>query len=202
MDDHDPLLSADLTVLLVDVQQGFLDLQCGDDGETCLARYVRLLRFADWLSLPVIATLERPVETKGAFPDALEAALPTNAERFEKSTFDCLGEPAISEALEAKKRRTVAVAGGETDVCVLLTVLSLLRNGYRVHVLEDCLYTSTVDPSAQPAPFRRRSRRSPSSSLRRSIEARGRKRGVSGSRRTRTSSRSRKTSRRISEDGA
>ena len=56
--------------------------------------------------------------------------------------------------MAALGRRTVAVAGSETDVCVLFTVLGLLRNGYRVLLLEDCLFTSEPDPGAALARMR------------------------------------------------
>ena len=37
------------------------------------------------LDLPVLATLERPVEEKGALPEKLQAVLPDGAQVFEKN---------------------------------------------------------------------------------------------------------------------
>ena len=51
-------------------------------------------------------------------------------------------------------RRQLLVAGGETDVCVLQSVLSLLERGYQVFLLEDCLFSS--EPHTAPAVARMR----------------------------------------------
>lgn len=146
-------LHEDLVVLLVDAQHGFLDVMCGDRARL-EARLVRLARLAHWLDLPVAATHESPRAAKGDLPDALQAALGEGTERIRKTTFDAMAEPALPALLGRLGRSTVAVAGAETDVCVLLTVQGLLAAGYRVHLLEDCLFTSTPDPSAALARMR------------------------------------------------
>jgi nicotinamidase-related amidase len=117
-------------------------------------RLEQLLRFAALLDLPTIATRERPVAEKGPLPDRLVAALPDDALSFEKSTFDCMAEPDLRAAIEATGCGTIAVAGGETDVCVLLSSLALRREGYEVHLLEDCVFSSTPDTGAARARMR------------------------------------------------
>ena len=137
----------DAAILLVDAQSSFI-AQMHGPREPLLARLERLLMLAEMLDLPVIATVEHPVEEKGALPDRLETALPPAAQRFVKKTFDCLAEPPIRAAIESLHRRTIAVAGGETDVCILQSVLALVEAGYRVFLLEDCLFTSEANPAA------------------------------------------------------
>ncbi len=138
----DPL-HEELVLLLVDVQTAFLDAMVGDRArlETKLAKLVKLAALMD---LPVVATLERPIESKGEPPDGLA---PT-ARRIEKASFNAMAEPSLPAWLEETGRKAVAVAGAETDVCVLLTVEGLLAAGYRVHLLEDCVFSSTADVSA------------------------------------------------------
>jgi len=131
----------DTAVLLIDAQLAFLANMHGDE-EAVLARLERLLMFAEMLDLPVVATLERPLEEKGGLPERLER-LAGRAQRFEKSSFNAIAHPAVRAALD---RRHVAVAGAETDVCVLQTVLALRDRGYWVTVLEDCCFTSEHDP--------------------------------------------------------
>ena len=46
------------------------------------------------------------------------------------------------------------MAGAETDVCILQSVLGLLREGYEVYLLEDCLFSSESAP--EPAIARMR----------------------------------------------
>ena len=61
-------------------------------------------------------------------------------------------EPDIARAIKELQVEQIAVAGAETDVCVMQSVLGLLQAGYQVFILEDCLFTS----EAQPAPALRR----------------------------------------------
>lgn len=61
-------------------------------------------------------------------------------------------EPDIADVIEQLPVKQIAVAGAETDVCILQSVLGLLQMGYQVFLLEDCLFTS----EPQPAPALRR----------------------------------------------
>jgi nicotinamidase-related amidase len=140
-------LALDALVLLVDVQPAFVDGMCGG-SEPLLVRLERLLRLATLADLPVLASVERPTSAKGALVPRLEAAMPPSAQRFEKSTFDCMGERTIRAALASSGRRTVIVAGAETDVCILQTVLGLLAAGYEVRLLEDCVFSSDANVSS------------------------------------------------------
>ena len=88
-----------------------------------------------------IATFEQPVETKGWLPDRLEPWFPPNAQKLTKQTFDCTSEPEIRDAIAALGVTQFAVAGGETDVCVLQSVLGVLGMGYEVFLLEDALFS-------------------------------------------------------------
>lgn len=134
-------------ILLVDAQSSFVARMHGAQ-EPILARIEALLRFAEMLSLPVVATLERPVAVKGPLHERVAAALPPGSTAFEKSTFDALGEIPIRNSLASWQRPQVAVAGAETDVCVLQTVLSLLAAGYQVTLLTDCVFSSEPAPGA------------------------------------------------------
>ena len=131
-------------ILLVDVQTSFVEAMAGSP-EPVLLRLERLLGLAAMIGLPVIATRERPIAAKGGLHPRV--ASPSHA-ILDKSTFDAMAEPGIAASVTALGREHVVVAGCETDVCVLLTVLGLLRAGHRVTVLTDCLFSSEPDPSA------------------------------------------------------
>lgn len=132
----------DMAVLLIDVQREFVARMAGD-AEAVLSRLERLCLLAAFLDLPLVATLERPVAKKGGLLPRLERVLPASARTVEKSTFDACGEPAVRDALAATGRRRFAVAGAETDVCVLLTTLGLRAAGYDVHLVEDACFSAT-----------------------------------------------------------
>lgn len=138
-----------LGVLLVDAQPAFLDLAfAGRDAarESVLIRLEHLLMLAQWMDLPTVVTFEVPTSDNGELPDRLARVLPPTAQRFEKRCFGSLSEPAIEAAVRRLGVRQFAVAGAETDVCVLQTTLGLLDLGYEVFVLEDCLFTTERSP--------------------------------------------------------
>jgi nicotinamidase-related amidase len=51
--------------------------------------------------------------------------------------------PALQTTLETKSVHTLLISGGETDVCVLATVLGAVDRGYRVVVISDALCSSS-----------------------------------------------------------
>jgi hypothetical protein len=135
--------------------QLLVDVQCINwtgvelPKEPQLVRLENLLRLADWMELPVIATFEHPVDRNGMFPERLEGLFPARGRRFTKRTYNCCLEPTILEAIKALPGKQIAVAGAETDVCIMQTVLGLLKLGYQIFLLEDCLYTT--EPQPRPA---------------------------------------------------
>ena len=113
-----------------------------------LLRIEQLMRLASHTRLPLIATVEEPVSTKGDLLEPLQRLLPEEGQLERKWTYDCCQEPDIESAIMALGRSQIAVAGGETDVCVLQTVLSLLEMQFEVFVIEDCVFSSAADTTA------------------------------------------------------
>jgi nicotinamidase-related amidase len=127
---------------IIDVQDFFLAQLDGPDAranmETNLVNFARLL---DYFRIPIVATLERPDESKGALPDPLKAQL-AEAKLFEKDFFDLTKEKKIRDHLARLKKKQIVVAGCETDVCVLQSCLGLIDHGYEVFVVEDLVFSS------------------------------------------------------------
>ncbi|HEU5433041.1 MAG TPA: isochorismatase family protein [Thermomicrobiales bacterium] len=138
-----------LAVLIIDVQPYFLDGWMAGASEPLLARLEYLLGLATVYDLPCLATFEEPVAEKGWLPARLEPFFPPRGERHRKDTFNCCAEPDIVAALARVDRPRIAVAGAETDVCVLQSVLGLLEAGREVLLLEDALFSS--EPNVGPA---------------------------------------------------
>jgi isochorismate hydrolase len=133
---------------IIDVQDFFLAQLDGPDArakmETNLVNFARLLGY---FRIPIIATLERPVEQKGTLPDPLKAPL-TKAKIFEKDFFDLTKEKSIRDHLARLNKKQIVVAGCETDVCVLQSCLGLLDLGYEVFVVEDLVFSSALNVEA------------------------------------------------------
>jgi isochorismate hydrolase len=139
----------DLAIAVIDVQPFFLDGWMAGEVEPLLARLEFLLALATVYDLPLLATFEQPVETKGWLPQRLVPFFPAHGQRHTKQTFNCCGEPSILDAINGLGRQQIAVTGGETDVCVLQSVLGLLEAGKQVFLLEDALFSS--EPHVGPA---------------------------------------------------
>jgi len=96
----------------------------------------------------MVATLERPVDQKGALPSEIAKHVSGNAKIFEKDFFDLTKEKKIADYIARLKKKQVIVAGCEIDVCVLQSCLGLLGLGYDVYVVEELVFSSSPNVDA------------------------------------------------------
>jgi nicotinamidase-related amidase len=136
--------------VVIDVQTYFLSQV--DKGRRAKIRtntknFVRLIGY---FGIPIVVTLERPLETKGALPHDIEQQLRGTglAATFEKNYFDLTREKKIRDHLARLKKRQAILAGCETDVCVLQSCLGLIDLGYEVYLVEELLFSSARDVDA------------------------------------------------------
>ncbi len=133
--------------VLVDVQGFFLaqiDKRLGSRIKVNTGNLVRLLNY---FRIPIVVTLERPVDLKGPLPKEIGKHL-GHARTFKKSTFDLCKDKTIKSHLARLKKRQAIVAGCETDVCVLQSCLGLLGLGYDVFVVEELIFSSAQNVAA------------------------------------------------------
>jgi nicotinamidase-related amidase len=129
------LLDADRSVLLiVDVQQRLLPAI--HEGGRVLEHCLWLIRLARRLQVPVVASEHYPRGLGRSFP-ALREMLPAEA-FFEKVFFSCVAEGAL-RGLPVFEREQWVVAGTESHVCVLQTVLDLRAAGKSVFVVAEAV---------------------------------------------------------------
>lgn len=118
-------------LLLVDLQSRLMPAI--EDGSTILANARRLLDAAELLGVPALFTEQN---AKGLGPSVAE--LGASRERVaDKMAFDACREPGFLERLP--EGRDLVVGGCETHVCVLQSVLGLLRAGRRVFLVRDAV---------------------------------------------------------------
>ena len=116
------LTTDNAVLLLIDLQQKLVPVIA--DGDTMVARSVRLAEAAQLLGVPVRATEQYPA---GLGPTvAALAAYPQ--ETLAKTTFSAAGDPGFAALLPAGTREVV-IAGCEAHVCVLQTALDLVDPG-------------------------------------------------------------------------
>src|SRR5476649_583868 len=128
---------------IIDVQEFFLsqaNKRLRSKIKTNTKNFARLLGY---FRVPIVVTLERPLDQKGFLPKVIEKHLSDLAETFEKDFFDLTGEKKIRDHLRRLKKKQIIMAGCETDVCVLQSCLGLLSLGFEVYVVEDLLFSSS-----------------------------------------------------------
>lgn len=129
--------------LIIDVQEFFLS-QAGKRFRSRIKTNTRnFARLLGYFRIPMIVTLERPVDQKGSWPKEINKNLGDLAELFEKDFFDLTRDKKIRDHLEHLNRKQLVLAGCETDVCVLQSCLGLLSLGYEVYVVEELLFSSS-----------------------------------------------------------
>jgi nicotinamidase-related amidase len=107
---------------------------------------VRLLQLAGIYRVPVVLTEQYPEGLGPTHPEvrAAFAELDVPKREVAKTAFGCCGERRFLDALDELSgapagERQVVVAGIEAHVCVMQTVLELLRLGDQVHLCWECV---------------------------------------------------------------
>jgi len=107
----------------------------------------RLMQLAEAFEVPVVLTEQYPQGLGVTHPEvrAVYDGLSVAKEYVEKVSFGCVGEPKFIEALGKVRpgvdptERQVVIAGIEAQVCVMQTVIELLRRGEQVHICWECV---------------------------------------------------------------
>jgi nicotinamidase-related amidase len=122
------------TLLIVDLQQRLLPAI--HDGEQILKHCLWLIRLAQRLQVPVLASEQYP---KGLGPSVLPVRELLPPESFvEKTHFSCVAGGCL-QPLPPYAREQWVVAGTEAHVCVLQTVLDLQAADKHVFVVADAI---------------------------------------------------------------
>lgn len=131
--------------LVIDLQGKLMDMI--HRPSLVSAGTVRLLRMAEIFGVPVVLTEQYPRGLGGTHPEVRAAfdnlSVPTAT--LEKTSFGCCGDPRFEGLLQrvrpgvAAKQRQFVVAGIEAHICVMATVLELLRQGSAVNLCWECV---------------------------------------------------------------
>ena len=140
---HKSLLSRDdCLLLLVDIQQSFLDKLPSREGIDLVGRISWLLDAALQLEIPVVAMAEDIPHQGSAVPEIV-SRLPAGSKVHNKMIFGLAADELIMSEIRASGRNTAVLVGLETDVCVAHSALGLLENGFQV--------VAATDGTASPA---------------------------------------------------
>jgi len=126
----------DCALLVIDVQDYFLNKLPEAERGPLVARIGWLMRVARELAIPILATAE-DIANDGPLVPELTALLPGDQPVFDKRVFGLHGQADIAAAARGLGRGSFVLVGLETDVCVAHSTLGLLHAGHRVAVIED-----------------------------------------------------------------
>jgi nicotinamidase-related amidase len=107
------------------------------DNERLTRNTIVLIEGLKVLHVPIFVT-EQYVQGLGPTIAPIVASL-ENRKRTEKMAFSCCDEPAVMEELAVAGKENIVIAGIESHVCVLQTVIDLKRSGYNPVVVTDCI---------------------------------------------------------------
>ena len=127
----------DCALLVIDIQRKLLPPI--HEGERLVRNAQLLIRLANILKLPVIATTQYKKGLGDVVPE-IASLLPASP-AFDKLQFGCFGDQPFCAALKkiAPARNTLLLCGMETHICVMQTALGALEGGYLVHVASDAV---------------------------------------------------------------
>ena len=132
-------------VLIIDLQGKLMEMI--ERPALVRTAAIRLLRLAGLFGVPVVMTEQYPRGIGSTHPEIRAAfeSLSGPKRLMEKTSFGCCGEPGFEQLLEELRpglgpaQRQLVIAGIEAHVCVMQTVLELLRQGSQVHLCWECV---------------------------------------------------------------
>jgi nicotinamidase-related amidase len=130
---------SECVLLVIDVQDRLIDTIA--EHAAVVQNIKAMINAAEALGVPVLATEQ---EKLGETVPELKSILAGSP--FRKLNFSCCGNPEFMSKLREVGKRTVIACGIETQICVVQTVLDLLRRHYRVLVVRDATSShATID---------------------------------------------------------
>lgn len=124
---------SETVMLLVDVQEKLFPHI--ENNASLGLRLEILLKGLGILEVPIFCNQQYTARLGETLPVLSE--LLSSKDVYEKRAFSCCDNPDMLKALEGTTTRNVILAGIETHVCVLQTVLDLVASGYTPVVVVD-----------------------------------------------------------------
>ena len=123
----------DTTIICIDIQEKLVNML--NSGDKIASNSAILLKAASILNIDTIITEQYP-KGLGSTIETIKSI--KNFKTIEKTTFSALQTEEFYEEFKKLKNKNVLIFGIETHICLLQSVVDLLRLGYKVFVVEDC----------------------------------------------------------------
>ncbi len=134
------MLTIDNTVLLlIDVQGRLAKIMY--ESDKLFSALETMIRGMKILGVPII-WMEQVPESIGPTIEQIALLLP-DSEPISKNTFSCCANQEFMDKFDSFGRSKVLLTGIETHICVYQTGIDLIKAGYDVQVVDDCVSSRT-----------------------------------------------------------
>ncbi|TCO74761.1 isochorismatase family protein [Marinisporobacter balticus] len=129
------ILKENTVAIIIDMQERLLPHM--EKSNVLLDNLKILIKGLNALDIPILVSEQY---TKGLGPtvneitQVLEQYTP-----LEKMSFSCFDESMIQEKIDYMNKEWIIIAGIESHICVLQTVIDLIDSGYIPIIIEDCI---------------------------------------------------------------
>ncbi len=130
--------AANSVFLLIDFQSNLAVAMQKDVYSNCENNVNLMVTSCETMQVPVIVT-EQYSKGLGNTVDPVKANLKERYKPIDKLSFSCWGDPVFQDTFPRLNKKYVMVAGIESHVCVLQSVIDLVEQGYFVHVISDAV---------------------------------------------------------------
>lgn len=130
------------TLLVVNIQERLFPAMDADHREEVMHNVKILATTARRLGLPTLVTEQYPKGLGHTLPE-LQDILGAEVKPIAKVAFSCGEVEAVQAGLQRAATRAVVLAGIEAHVCVLISAIDLIAQGYAVHVAADAVTSRT-----------------------------------------------------------
>jgi len=130
--------AADAVFLLIDFQSNLAVAMKKDVYSNCENNVNLIIASCETMKVPVIVT-EQYSKGLGNTVDPIRSSLKDHYKPIDKLSFSCWGDQTFQDTFKKLNKKYVMVAGIESHVCVLQSVIDLVAQGYYVHVISDAV---------------------------------------------------------------
>jgi len=138
---NDRLNRSEAGLLVIDVQEKLVKLV--EHSTEILCSMQKAIKGCQLLGLPIVITEQYPQGLGGTLP-GLMSYFGDNPRVFHKTTFSCMQDPTIKQAILDLPVKQWIVIGIEAHVCVLQSAKDLLAAGKQVIVLNDAISSRSI----------------------------------------------------------
>ncbi len=129
--------SDDCFLLLIDMQEKLVPTI--PNKNKIVQTSISLIDIALNLKIPIVLTEQYPKGLGETVKKIKDNLIKKKIYKIQKTTFSCLGSKCFKKTLKSLKKKQVIVAGIESHICVLQTVIDLENEGFEIFLVDNAL---------------------------------------------------------------